>query len=203
MVILKVLLWLLIILLILLLLVLCLRIRFIFSGRWEESLDYAFSVGIGPLYITEQTFKNGRRGRVKKDHENHGLGSLKPFMKERFLKGVLRTIQAILAGIDDRELKLSGLLGFADPYYTGLLAAFGPLIPGFNVRLIFTDEVRDLEFKIAGRLSVGLTFYYLVRFLLDKESRKVWQDVRRQKKEKKIRKNATRGKNTVYSTVKE
>jgi len=220
-------LWLILIVIGLFLLLMCLRIRFRLTGRWQEALDYTLSIGVGPLYIDQQTLDNGERGTVIRlgqqvlirkaklpktaakakakaaAQEKHSLKDLKPFLQGGFLKGILRTIQAILSRIDERELRLAGCWGFEEPYYTGLLAAFGPLIPGFQVEPVFGAECRDLEFTMAGRLSVGKSVYYLLKFMLARESRQVWRTLRQQKKEKNTRKNATSGNNTVYSTVKQ
>lgn len=79
--------------------------------------------------------------------------------------------------IHPRTLLLQGKMGFADPYYTGLLAAvlYGFSRENVNLEPDFSRPICEFTLQIEGQVFLGLLFYYLLCFLLRRPLRsKVW-----------------------------
>jgi hypothetical protein len=74
----------------------------------------------------------------------------------------------VWAKIRPKYLWFKGRFGFADPYYTGLLAA---VLSGFRRENVdfefdFSQAVCEFALQIEGRISLIVLIYYFLRFLL-------------------------------------
>jgi len=208
MMVLTVIFWLILILLVLLGLVLTANVWIKLEGRWRKDLDYELLIGVGLFAVAQERLPAGKKetvirigqreliraksrpSRPKKEIEKEkpGFKDLLPFLQGDFLRGLFRALRDILANIKkDEDTYLRGSWGFADPYYTGLMAAFLPMLPNTWVTPVFGQEYRELEFKAGLRLRLGVVTYYVLRFLFARESRQVWREIMKQRKEQKTR----------------
>ena len=223
MIIIKALLWLAFILVAIFGLILLLSLRVKMQGRWQDTLALQLTIGLGPLYFDVHPTQDEKmeiiirlrrfvlyrkmnshmpQPKPQKQEDKPSLKELRSFLRGQFLQRVLLTVQTIYGKVQEKDLCIRGVLGFSDPYYTGILAACSSLIPVLAVEPVFSGPYRDLELRISGRLLLGRLVYDLFMLLISGEAREVWRDIRKIKKEKNKRRSATSWEKAVYSTVK-
>jgi hypothetical protein len=96
-----------------------------------------------------------------------------------FLNHVIFYLKNIIKIIKPSHIKLNGVYGFEDPSITGSICALtsilSGIIPNSNIELnpIFDKNIMDIELKIWGKLNLALLVILTLRFILNKEIRKI------------------------------
>lgn len=124
---------------------------------------------------------NGKR-KGKKEKDKKGERN-RVFSVEAF-KYLLSIIRNVLCHVLPRRIEGYGLVGFGDPYYTGLLSALLESLRGIgyhnmDIRYAFDREVYQGEIYVEGRLIIIYLVYIALRLLLHKSSRNMLLGTRR------------------------
>ncbi len=87
-----------------------------------------------------------------------------------------KTIKKLIVHIRPRKLKVNGRLGFEDPALTGqIFAVIGMLMPlyGEHIQLeaVFDEKVMEVDAYLSGRAQGGSVTYMILRLILRKEVR--------------------------------
>lgn len=96
------------------------------------------------------------------------LGDWREFLERETFSLLVELGKEAWSIICPKSLSFKGKAGFADPYYTGLLAA---LLSGFrqenvDFELDFSQAVCEFTLQIEGRVYLIVLIYYFLRFLL-------------------------------------
>lgn len=134
--------------------------------------------------------------KEKKDKPN--LRFLLVLLDKNVLGKLIETGSRILKCFHPRVFEIKGVLGFQDPYYTGLLAASRAVWPEIRIEPDFTSEVCDLDFHAQGKVILLTVIYYGIRLLLSSEGREILRRIKEEKRREKI---ATKQNLKVYSTL--
>jgi hypothetical protein len=100
---------------------------------------------------------------------------------------ILELSRKIYQEMRPQKLLFKGKLGFANPYYTGLLAAglFCFSIEKVNIEPIFFEPVCELTIQLKGRINLGLLCYYSLYFLMICPLRVIlWENSKNKREEK-------------------
>jgi hypothetical protein len=185
--------------------------QYFIEGNKQENLwgFLAVQVGFLKLRLTREKDGNGRSelwvlGRrlrtvqenkkkiVEKKKEKAGkqrrrffsrLGlSVRRGLLERETFGLISELGTkVWSKIRPRSFTLKGRVGFADPYYTGLLAAVLYVVSPENIDLDldFSRPVGEFTLQIEGQVFLSVLMYYFLRFLLVYPLRsKVWSKLK-------------------------
>lgn len=187
-----------------------------FSGYWQDTLRAELDIKMGIVRaemvfdannrfrvstlgfcLAEKRLSRGEnRGKTKeRKKEPRSLADIVAFMDRAFVQSLLHTIVKTIRMIAPQTMEARGVLGFDDPYYTGLLASLRCLLPQIDIKPDFTRQIRDISFSIKGRIIILKVLYYALRFIFSRETRLVMKKARQWKKS---RKNATRSSIAVY-----
>ena len=103
------------------------------------------------------------------------------------LHSILELSQKIYKEMRPQKVLLKGKLGFANPYYTGLLAAVIVCFPieKVNIEPIFLEPACELTIQLKGQIVLGLLFFYILYFLMIYPLRvMLWEKCKKKKEEK-------------------
>jgi len=83
----------------------------------------------------------------------------------------------LIKHIKPKVFRVSGRLGFEDPYDTGMTAAvlstFGMAINRYvDIRPVFTEEVVEGSFAIRGRVVLAFLLFISMKLLLSRSGRR-------------------------------
>lgn len=224
----KILIWFVLGLVSLFLIVALIPFNYVFAGRLQETISGKFELRYGFLRAvmarTEQgnnVFrislfnialkgdKGGKREKREAKKEDRAVDKkekkkanwrlISSMLDRDFLGEIIKTAGRILKSCCPKVFQISGVVGFQDPYYTGLLSAVKGVWPDIDIEPDFTREIYDLVFHVEGKIIILTIIYHVIRFLLSSEGRhllrRIWQ-------EKKREKSATKIKHGVYRTTK-
>lgn len=188
-------------LLLFLVVLLILPVRYSLSGNWREQLSlhirvsYGFlwgalvkeadttSFNIGSLHWTFFSPKFQERGekknKTKKSAAKKTRARIIRLLNRNFIKRVLMTLQKCLKACWPDKFEIAGVIGFKDPYYTGILAAFLAVFHVDGLFLDFTEEIYDLELNVRGSIVPIVLVYYVVTLLLSAEVWRVFNPLRK------------------------
>lgn len=225
----KILLWFVLGLVSLFLIVTLVPVNYVFVGKIEEAISGKFEVRYGFLRavmsrtehgkntfkvsifnIALKDFKGGKGETKKKKRADHGTADkgkktkanwrlISSILDRRFLGGIIKTAGRILKSCCPKVFQISGVVGFQDPYYTGLLSALKSVWTDIDIEPDFSREIYDLVFHVEGKIIIMVIIYHTVKFLLSSEGRHLLREIW---EEKKREKNATKTKYGVYRTTK-
>lgn len=91
---------------------------------------------------------------------------------------IIGSMRKLLRHILPRSVEAQGVLGFEDPYYTGLACIVLENLRGLHlhkirIRYVFYDEVYEGQFRLAGRIRLIYAAYVTLRVLVKKPVRKL------------------------------
>ncbi len=195
------------------------------KGRWQETVTGEAKIRLGPLGFSlarteekESRIRLALWGKVLADKKPKGEGKEKKEKKDRYTgtgsnlswldwellnRGIV-FFKQIFKALKPQYFKIKGVLGFGDPYYTGLLAGFKALIPGIPRIYIepdFTRRIHDITVEIKGRIVPLVLICYTVKFFFSPEMAPVRKYLWEKRKSRKGQKNATHSQSVVYSIV--
>lgn len=147
------------------------------------------------FYIWRWKLKNVQRQDLreakKKRHSNrftiHNLSTWLRELDEAKLNLLIELSLKIYQEMRPQQLLLKGKLGFANPYYTGLLAAVLFCIPieKINIEPVFFEPVCELTIQLRGQINLGLLVYYSFYFLIACPLRVIlWENSKNKREEK-------------------
>lgn len=204
---------------ILLLLIMALiPVNYVFNGRIKEKLNGKFEVRYGifraamfkpeqgkailKLSIFNINFRIDGNKKEHKSKETKTKGNWRiilALLDKNFISELIISSGRIFKSCLPSVFHISGILGFQDPYYTGLVAAMKNIWPDIDIEPDFTQELYDLAFHVEGKIIILTIIFQGLRFLLSKEARSVLRKIRAEKKRVK---NATKINYGVYRTTK-
>ncbi|QRN84645.1 hypothetical protein JR334_06520 [Clostridia bacterium] len=100
------------------------------------------------------------------------------------LEYLFSSIRKVLGHVLPRSVEGYGIVGFDDPYYTGLMSAVIETMRGMgfhhmNIQYAFDREVYEGEIYMEGKLVIIYMVYIAIRLLLHKSSRNMLLGTRR------------------------
>lgn len=140
-----------------------------------------------------------KKEKEKSSKESKGSGiNVWIFTDKDFLNSTLVFLSNILKILSPEHLEIRGKMGFDDPYYNGCLAAFNwfcqTSLPfqRINVDLepVWGEEYKEVAVVACGKMAVYLILYRTIKYLLSKEFRNIWREIRAINKKRKIKKEA-------------
>jgi hypothetical protein len=143
---------------------------FIFAGKWDEAenkdLHARFILFGIPIKIDPQKMGNSDETEEKKDKSNKNKRKVKAaiiaIIDKEFRRRGLTLIRDLFRILEPEQLSIKGKIGFAEPHYTGWLAAFSNSIKYschntfIDLEPIFEDEYFAIESTLSGRILLGL-----------------------------------------------
>ncbi|RQD78410.1 MAG: hypothetical protein D5R97_00425 [Candidatus Syntrophonatronum acetioxidans] len=129
-------------------------------------------------------------GEEKKEKKEKAFNSrmVKVFMNKEVVEHLLLLLKDLLKIIKPDRFEISGKVGFEEPHLVGWLWAFlwslKGLFPGgvIDLESLWDEEYYDVRVMIAGKITPGVVFLRLLRFLLSKRTMKVARELRKLKK---------------------
>ncbi len=164
---------------------------------------FGFSISIDP-----ESPKN-KKPKAKKDQhekkpkekektsEGKSFGFVKQFFNKDIIFHVLYLLRDLVYILKPKVLMIKGKIGFYEPHHTAwMLAILSSLselnvASKINIETIWDDEYYEGELVIKGHLVILAILTRLLRFVISKNTLKVWRIIRSEKKEKKLIKHAT------------
>ena len=179
-------------------------IRYDICGVWRDTKLCRIQVQYGPLsgsyrYDSKKLhdfrlsflgIRFGEKTKTNKGRDGLAISEIWHILGKDLLVAVFRTIKAIYRHSRPRVWNINGVLGFDDPYYTGIFAAARQLLPGISIEPDFSREVYDLNIHICGRIVVLVLIYYVLGFLVSRDARphlvRLWKSrkIKRRRSEK-------------------
>jgi len=127
--------------------------------------NYPLEVYLGKWRFTKTKKQELRGERANKQNIEKRviITWLRKLNRER-VSLILELSRSIWRKMRPQEFCLKGRVGFADPYYTGLLAAALCGLPGNRIEIepVFWGEICELFLKIKGQFTIGKIFYCLL-----------------------------------------
>lgn len=140
-----------------------------------------------------------RRGKLKEKggegDKEKGKFSFQEFVRyarhiadREMLAGFWDLVKNLFRIFKIHSFKIQGKVGFYEPHLTGQLAAFLYSVKSAcrnyssDLELVWDEEVLDLEVKAEGKVLFAAVIFYLLRFLLSKNTRRVWKKIKKEKK---------------------
>ncbi|MCR6546064.1 hypothetical protein [Dehalobacterium formicoaceticum] len=173
-------------------------IRYDLRGFWQDKFSGEMNIGAGPFQISFTWAAGGRNifglqlagitlfkkplassekkkeeTKPEKKRQKGRWGDVFGIFDRGFIKAILKTVRDIFRHSAPKVMKLEGVWGFDDPYYTGILAAFRSTVPGIHVEPDFTGGVRDLRALVQGRIRPAVVLFYGLRFIVAPPARPV------------------------------
>lgn len=166
----------------------CLGLSLLYrEGAWRLNL-YIFQASLS----FEPSWQ--RKGK-EKGGEEKGNFAYRTFMRyarhitdRELLADVWDLIKNLFRVFKIHSFKVQGRIGFYEPHLTGLLAAFLYSVKSAcrnyssDLELVWDEEFCDLEVKAEGKFLLAAVTFYLLCFLLSKNTRKVWKIIKKEKK---------------------
>lgn len=148
--------------------------------------------GIGRNIAPDPGGEKAKKKTKEKTKEKSGLSKtaalgfhdIRNMLGKDLLVAAGRLIQAIYRHSSPKYWDFRGVVGFEDPYYTGLLAATAQLWSITRLEPDFTREIYDFSAEIRGRIVVLILIVHVVRFLLSNAGRRVLAALRRAKRKR-------------------
>lgn len=127
--------------------------------------------------------KKEKKAKDKKEKEKKKSNRTKVFTIEA-LQYLLGRVSDVLHHVLPRRIEGYGILGFDDPYNTGLVSAVIESLRGIgvhhmNIQYAFDREVYEGEIYMEGRIVIIYFVYIAIRLLLHKSSRDLLLGIRR------------------------
>ncbi len=143
---------------------------FIFAGKWDEAENkdlHARIILFGiPVKIDPQKMGDKDKTEDRKDKSNikkkKGTAAITSILDKEFRRRGLVLIRDLFRILKPEQFSIKGKIGFAEPHYTGWLAAFSNSIKYsfhnafIDLEPVFDDECLEIEFTLRGRLRLGL-----------------------------------------------
>ncbi len=162
------------------------------TGTYELGLGFTGKVRILgiPIKVSSEDLSKMAKGKdkdkdkkEKEKKKKKKSGRVKVFTVEG-LEYVLGSVGKVIRQVLPRCFEGYGILGFDDPYYTGILSAVLESLRGIgahnmNLEYAFDREVYEGEFYLEGRIIIIVLLYIALRVLLHKSSRNMFLGVRR------------------------
>ncbi len=208
--------WCVVSLVVILILLTMVPVRYSICGRLQDTVRFEIEWQYGPLsgmtsYSSKQlqNFKlsfigipvGGKAGKqdvkkdqntipkrikVKKEKAGFAINDLRCLLNKDFLAALLKMLKTIYRHSRPGVWNISGVIGFNDPYYTGLFAAARQALPGIGVEPDFSREIYDITVQISGRIIAFALSYHTLRFLGSRAARlvlaRLWKARKSQKK---------------------
>ncbi len=157
------------------------------EGEYWGKFTGTVKVRSGPCtyYWPQGDVKKQQMGSKKTILKN--WQELRPLLKQEVIVSLIELSGRLLSKLRPQTLRLEGKLGFANPYYTGLLAAGLAAFPrpGVHLEPDFSGTVCHWTIHLEGRVCLGVLFYVIGRALLTQPLRPVaWTFLIRKKREK-------------------
>lgn len=163
------------------------------TGTYELGTGFTGKVRIFgiPIRMSAEDLSKMGKSKVKKEKEQEEKKKKKKKKNNRIkvftlegLQYVLHSVNTVLRQVLPRRFEGYGILGFDDPYYTGILSAVLESLRGIgahNMKLeyAFDREVFEGELYLEGRIIIIVLLYIALRVLLHKSSRNMLLGVRR------------------------
>ncbi len=137
---------------------------------------------LGIASFNFQRSKIKKRPRTKTYRKKTKLYWNKIFFKRDLQSKLFVFIQKIWLHIRPKQVKFKGVIGFQDPYYTGLVSAlinaFYPLPQKIDLETVFDREIIEGTFKIQGRIIIGYIILLAFRFLFSLPLINIYQSLK-------------------------
>lgn len=112
-----------------------------------------------------------------------GKGKKKMHIRQILSKSMFKSIRVLISDflrlLKPEKLKLIGIIGFEDPYYTGMICSLIYGLKGqlkssdIDVTSAFDREVFEGNFEIEGKLTVAAFMFILMKFVFSKPVRRI------------------------------
>ena len=127
--------------------------------------------------------KSGQKEK-KKEGKKKKESTRKKLVTREGIQLLVESAGNALKHILPRRISGYGIVGFEDPYYTGLLAAWVETLRGLgvhrmNLQYVFDREVYEGELSIEGRITMVYFVYMALRLLIVKPSRELLLGVKK------------------------
>ena len=132
-----------------------------------------FGLRFGKKDRQKDKIKKSLKTKDKKGEAGLAIKDIRHIIEKEFLTALFKTINAIYRHSRPAIWNINGVLGFDDPYYTGLFAALRQLLPRIDIEPDFSREICNLSMHIRGRIVVLVLIYYVLSFLVSREARPV------------------------------
>ena len=165
---------------------------------------FGFSINIDPEATKNKKAKIEKAKPDKKPHKKEkssqgkkSLGFIKQLFKKDIIFHVLYLLKDLVNILKPKVLMISGKIGFYEPHHTAWLQAILSSLSDLNIHAkldietIWDDEYYEGELVIKGQLVILVILARLLRFLISKNTIKVWRIFRSEQKRKKLIKHAT------------
>jgi hypothetical protein len=143
---------------------------FIFAGKWDEAENkdlHARIILFGvPIKIDPQNIGKKDKREDSEDKSNKkkkkGTAAITAILDKEFRRRGLVMIRDLFSILKPEQFSIKGKIGFAEPHYTGWLAAFSNSIKYschnafIDLEPVFDDECLEIESTLRGRLHIGL-----------------------------------------------
>lgn len=169
----------------------CLGLSLLYrEGAWMLNL-YIFqaSLSFDPPWQRKGKEKGGEEEKEKGEFSFQSfIRYSRHFADRELLADAWDLIKNLFRIFKIHSFKVQGRIGFYEPHLTGLLASFLYSVKSAcwnyssDLELVWDEEVCDLEVKAAGKVLLAVATFYIIRFLLSKNTRKVWKKIRKEKK---------------------
>lgn len=161
------------------------RIRWLF-GNLEIALNYDSDSKMNYSIRFCGKYVNLKKQEHKKENSKGktSFQGIRQILNRPFIKCIIQLFERFMGQLKPRKFIIDGKIGFADPYYTGLLSSivYSITISGVTITPIFHEEVLEGNMIMEGRLILGLAAILFLQFLLKKPVRKVIKEMIRNKR---------------------
>lgn len=153
---------------------------FIFAGKWDESENKDLKARIIlfgiPIKIDPQKMRKNDKSEKKKARSKNtlekGMTAISLILDKEFRRRGVVLIRDLLRILEPDQFIIKGKIGFAEPHYTGWLAALTNSIyycchnAFIDLEPVFEDEYYAFNSTLRGRIRLGLILIKIGWFFL-------------------------------------
>jgi len=140
---------------------------FIFDGKWDEAESKTLKARIIlfgiPIKIDLQNMGKKDQIEEKKEKSNKiGTAVITSILDKEFRRRGIVLIRDLFRILKPEHFSIKGKIGFAEPHYTGYLAAFSNSVryccqnTFIDLEPVFEEEYLEVEATLRGRIRLGL-----------------------------------------------
>lgn len=148
------------------------KCKLVDTRRREEKRKKENLLSKGEIFQKKKEKMQKQRRRFFKREE---LFVWRELLERETFNSLLELCKKVWSEIRPRTLSFKGKVGFADPYYTGLLAAvaYGLSRENVNLEPDFSRPVCEFTLQMEGQIFLGILFYYFLYSLLRRPLRSI------------------------------